>query len=282
MRLAKNATHTTENMEDAALRPVKKDTNTAKDRQFVTALARGLQILGCFSTKTPELNGSDLAKLTGLPQPTVWRLCHTLLELGMLIPTSGDKMRPGLPVLRLGYSAISGLDIIELARPHMQELANRYGAACALAIRDGLDMVMIERCEGHNQLLMNLRVGSSVPIASSALGWAYLAGLPSAPRAHLLAEIEAGNSREWNAVKKDFKKASADFDARGFILNAGTFHKAYNTIAVPIFAADGSIQYSLNCGSAALTLSEQTLHNEVAPKLLALARLLQSALVIRN
>src|SRR5690606_25146051 len=97
-----------------------------KDRQFVTALARGLQILSCFSSATPELSGSELAKLTGLPQPTVWRLCHTMLQLGMLITTSGDRMRPGLPVLRLGHSALARLDAVELARPHMQDMADTY------------------------------------------------------------------------------------------------------------------------------------------------------------
>ncbi|MDP9094946.1 MAG: helix-turn-helix domain-containing protein, partial [Pseudomonadota bacterium] len=59
------------------------------DRPFVTALARGLEILGCFSASRPEIGGSQLAALTGLPQPTVWRLCHTMVQLGFLVAVSG-------------------------------------------------------------------------------------------------------------------------------------------------------------------------------------------------
>jgi DNA-binding IclR family transcriptional regulator len=246
----------------------------ANDRQFVTALARGLQILGCFSTARPELNGSEIARLTGLPQPSVWRLCHTLLELGMLVQTSGDNMRPGLPVLRLGYSAIAGLDILDLARPHMQEIATEFDAACGLAKPDGLDMVFVQRCEGNNQLLMSLRVGSTISMAKSALGWAHLVGLPGVEREKVIAYLQKNDSDNWNSVKKKFAKALSEYESFGYVLNAGTFHKAYNAIAIPVIAEDGSVPYALNCGSATVTMSVSTLRTDVAPRLVALGRLL--------
>ena len=256
---------------------IPKQTSTPpKDRQFVTALARGLQILSCFSAARPQLSGSELAALTGLPQPTVWRLCHTMLSLGMLISASGDKMRPGLPVLRLGHSALVGFNALELARPHMQDLADRYGGACGLATRDGLEMVFLERCESSNQLVMNLRQGSTVPIANSGFGWAYLAGLPIDARAKLIAEIQSNDPNQWNLVKKPFEKALAEFDSQGFVLNEGVFHVAYNTVATPVFGPDGKIAFCLNCGAASATLSVTVLRKKVAPSLVALARMLES------
>jgi DNA-binding IclR family transcriptional regulator len=253
----------------------------ANDRQFVTALARGLQILGCFSAANPEMNGSEIARLTGLPQPTVWRLCHTLMELGMIVQTSGDNLRPGLPVLRLGYSAIAGLDILDLARPHMQEIATQFGAACGVARPDGLNMVFVQRCEGSNQLLLNLRVGSTVPMATSALGWAYLVGLPVVEREKTIAYLQQNDPDNWNSVKKKFAKALSEYESFGYVLNAGTFHKAYNTIAIPVIAGDGSIPYALNCGSAAATMSVGTLRTDVAPRLVALGRLLSLSVLQR-
>lgn len=248
-----------------------------KDRQFVTALARGLQILSCFSATRPELNGSEIAKLTGLPQPTVWRLCHTMLEMGMLISTAGDNLRPGLPVLRLGHSALAGLSTIELAGPQMQELADRYGAATGLATREGNTMVFVARFEGNNQLLMNLRRGSVIPMASSAMGWAYLAGLSPTDRNALVAELQAEDKRGWAAIRKPFTAAMAEYASSGFILNEGIFHAGYNTVAVPVFSPDGQVAYALNCGSAAITLSSTVLRKEIGPKLVALARMLEHA-----
>ena len=138
-----------------------------KDRQFVTALSRGLLILGCFDATRPELSGSQIAKITGLPQPTVWRLCHTMLSMGVLVSVAGDRLRPGLPALRLGYSVLANLSITEAARPHMQALADRFGAACGIGARDGLDVVFVQRCESDSQLLMNLRVGSILAVRAN-------------------------------------------------------------------------------------------------------------------
>ena len=53
-----------------------------EDRQFVTALSRGLEVLRCFTAERVELGTTEIARLTSMPQPTVWRLCYTLSKLG--------------------------------------------------------------------------------------------------------------------------------------------------------------------------------------------------------
>lgn len=249
-----------------------------KDRQFVTALARGMRILQCFDTFTPELSCSELARKTGLPQPTVWRLCHTLQACGMLVAVNGDRLRPGLAVLQLGHAAVAGLDIVELARPRMQALASRHGAACGLAIRSAYNMVFVERCEGESQLIMNLRVGSTVPLATSALGWAYIAGQRGAARARLLADLRAHDPVTMTRIAADLEAALREYDRRGFIVNEGAFHKAYTTVSVPIIAADGTVPYTLNCGAATSVVSAAVQRRLIAPELVALASSLQNVM----
>lgn len=257
-----------------------KPTSEPKDRLFVTALARGLEILSCFSSKSPELSGSELSKMTGLPQPTVWRLCHTMLELGMLIQTKNDRLRPGLPVLRLGISALSGLDVVELARPHMQEIADHYRAACGLATRQGLQMVMIERCHGNNPLLTNLRRGSVVQIADSGLGWAYLAGASEDERNSLIEQFDKANEKRWVTIRKAFFEAYAEYCEKGFIVNSGVFHPDYHTVAVPVLDRNGAFHCALNCGAPLSTLSPQKIRKETGPKLQTLARMLEAGMVL--
>ncbi|HEX8478422.1 MAG TPA: helix-turn-helix domain-containing protein, partial [Telluria sp.] len=48
------------------------------DRQFVSALARGLEILRCFRPGESLLSNSEMARRTGMPKPTISRLTHTL------------------------------------------------------------------------------------------------------------------------------------------------------------------------------------------------------------
>jgi DNA-binding IclR family transcriptional regulator len=248
---------------------------TAQDRQFVTALARGLDILGCFNAAKTEIGGAEIASRLGLPQPTVWRLCHTMTKLGFLVPAPGDKLRPGIPVLRLGYTALSALSPGELVRPHLQELADRFGAAAGVAVRDGSHMRFVERCEGESQLLLSLRVGSLIPIASSAMGWAYLAGLSAQERDALVEEVKP-DPRIWRVVEPPFRRAMKDFAKDGYIVNAGAFHPGYNTVAIPVRGPDGRPAYTMNCGGAAAVLSVGDLRRHVAPRLIELSQLLES------
>jgi DNA-binding IclR family transcriptional regulator len=108
-----------------------------RDRQFVTALARGLEILACFHAGRPQMGGTEIASLLNLPQPTVWRLCRTITKLGYLATDKDDRLRPALPSLRLGFTALSDMTAAELVGPHLQELADEVGGAAGLAVRDG-------------------------------------------------------------------------------------------------------------------------------------------------
>ncbi|MGE4338285.1 MAG: helix-turn-helix domain-containing protein, partial [Pigmentiphaga sp.] len=54
------------------------------DHQFAITLARGLEILRCFTASRPVLSNKQLSALTGLPKPTITRFTYTLARLGYL------------------------------------------------------------------------------------------------------------------------------------------------------------------------------------------------------
>lgn len=244
------------------------------DRHFVTALARGLEILGCFSASRPEIGGTQLAAMTGLPQPTVWRLCHTMVRLGYLVPVSGDKLRPGIPVLKLGRAALASIPLAEAARAPMQAMVDRFGSASGLGARDGGRMVFVQRRLSEAQLVMNLRVGARLPLLTSALGWGLLAGFEDSERDALVAEHAPAEPR-WPEVRDAFRKSVDAFERDGFILNLGVFHGGYNSAAVPVRGADGRPAFALSCAGSATTHSRAFLRRDVAPELLAVARRLE-------
>jgi DNA-binding IclR family transcriptional regulator len=246
-----------------------------KDRQFVTALARGLQILSCFGSSRAEIGGTQLAAMTGLPQPTVWRLCNTMQQLGFLTAAGGDKLRPGLPLLKLGRAALASMPLAEAARARMQALADRFGSASGLAARDGDRMVFVQRCLSDAALVMNLRVGARLPLATSSVGWGLLAGFPTAEREALVARHAAGDPR-WPDVAGQFATAMANYEKNGFILNLGVFRPGYNGAAVPIMDASGRPVFALSCAGAATSHTPALLRRQIAPALLELAASLQS------
>ena len=101
-----------------------------KDRNFVTALARGLEILRCFRRGDLTLTNSDFSERTGLPKATISRLTHTLCELDYLVAdTRVGTYRLSAGVLRLGFSRLAAMDMRDRAKHEMHAL--RMGRARA-------------------------------------------------------------------------------------------------------------------------------------------------------
>lgn len=242
------------------------------DRQFVTALARGLDILRCFTEKRAELSSSEIAQLTGLPQPTAWRLCYTLVKCGFLVSLpSKDKLRLGMPVLGLGLAALSMTHFGEVVQQEMQRLADDFHAAVSIAVPDRLEMLVLKRARSDGMLLVNLHVGSRLPIATSSLGWAYAASLPEAERAQLLEQLAAAHGDDWPQLREHMTQAIAGFDRRGYVVNSSHYHPEINAIAVPIVGEQPRDTMVITCGGPATLVRVPQLENEVAPRLLELA-----------
>ncbi|GAA0510942.1 IclR family transcriptional regulator [Pigmentiphaga sp. GD03639] len=241
-----------------------------EDRQFVVALARGLEILRCFDAEHRQLGTTEIAARTGLPQPTVWRLAHTLQKLGYLVMESGaDKLRLGPAAVALGGAALAGQESLDIARPRMQELADRYQAAVALGRRDGDSIVYLARCQGDSPLLMNLRVGSRIPLYRSAIGWAYLASGAGGERDLALAEAGAPGPEALQA----FQDAVDLYDERGFVIHCRPQHHV-NTVATAI-VVQGNDRYAISCGGPASALPVEAILDEIGPALVKLAAELQ-------
>jgi DNA-binding IclR family transcriptional regulator len=250
------------------------------DRQYVTALARGLEILRCFSARQPELGTTEIAALTGLPQPTVWRLCHTLLKAGYLASArTGDKLRIGVGVLSLGYEAIGSINIGDMAQREMQIVADDFHAAVSLAIPDRLEMVIVKRAQSNSRLVVNLHVGSRLPMEASTTGWAYLAVIPAQQRTLLLRRLEARHGkREWSTRWQKASNAIRNFSKIGYILSGGAYDPDINAIAIPIQPDDGSQFFALTCGAPAAAVPVKTFQLEIAPRLIRVGELIRSAL----
>lgn len=246
-----------------------------EDRQFVTALARGLAVLRAFSSDRRELGSSQIARLTNLPQPTVWRLCKTLLDEGYLLPTaSGEKFQLSPALLSLGHSALSSVPIAEIARPSMQIIADRFDAGVSLGIRDGNAMLLVQRCQGAQAtLVLNLHVGSRLPIADSAMGVAYIAELTEPERREVLDTVRLADEQRWPARQKNLDASLKEYRKYGYIANVSGFHSQLSTVAVAFRSNDGRV-YSLTCGAPSARLDLPQMRNDLAPALLHLARAL--------
>jgi len=244
------------------------DMQDENDRQYITALARGLELLRCFTPKHQHLGNQELSQMTGLPKPTITRLTYTLSRLGYLkqVPNS-SKYQLSVGVLAFGYSMLANVSIRSVAHPYMKELANYAGAAVAMAKRDRLNMIYLDVVQGKGNVTMRRQVGTYLPIHLSSMGRACLAAMPEDEREFLLRAIRDKHADEWDDIKKNLDQAFNDYQEKGYCFSLGEWHKDVNSVAVPYYHEQHGLLV-FNCGGPSFILSPQKLEEDIAPRLL--------------
>ena len=239
----------------------------------MTALARGLSVLGVFGPGNQPLSNAEIAKRTELPKPTVSRITFTLTELGYLkfIEESG-RYQLGVGVLTLGYDVMAQLEIRDVARPYMQELADYADASVYLGMPNGLEITYIEACRTAASMTIRLGVGSRIPLPTTGMGRAYLGALPEAELKALKIRLASEYGKKWPSVEKSMNHAIKLFRQRGFAITIGDWISEANSAGSVIRRADGYPVYAINVGGLSSIITRERLEKDLGPRVLGVAR----------
>lgn len=251
---------------------------SGKDRQFVTALARGLEVLRCFRPRDRHLGNQDIAARTGLPKPTVSRLTYTLTRMGYLYHDEKlGKYQLGTGVLSLGFSLLTNMDVLKIARPLMQDLANYSHTVVSVGTRDRHGMIYLDgRHSTDATVSLRREPGVRVPIASTAMGRALLCGLPQHEREKLMDDIRQRDLVNWPKHKAGIEQALRDYQEHGFCLSIGEWRGDVNAVGVPMLPIAGCRLLTFNCAAPSFVLRQHMLEDDIGPRLVNLVRTIEA------
>lgn len=251
----------------------------ATDRNFVVALSRGLDVLRAFQPNDGLLGNQEIAARTNLPKPTVSRLTYTLTKLGYLTPVPRfEKYKLAPAVMALGYAALANLGVGRLSEPFRQELMRQTGGACAVGGRDRHSMIYFGQARSELTVGVQLDVGSRIPIATTAMGRAYVWALPDEDRATLLRELREHYGSRWTKLRDGIERAGETIAKYGFAMSAGEWQDDVHAVGVALKLNDGTGPYAFNCGAPAFRFTEDRLLNDIGPRLVAMVRNIETAL----
>ncbi|MFA6312063.1 MAG: IclR family transcriptional regulator [Sterolibacterium sp.] len=252
---------------------------TKPDRHFVTALARGLDVLSCFRSGDKQLGNQDIAQRCKLPKSTISRLTYTLTKLGYLHHNDeSGKYRLGVATLGLGSAMLARLDARQMARPLMQELADFSHGMVSLGMRDKLAMIYVENCRSESALTLSLDIGSRIPLATTAMGRAYLAVIAESERTELLERIRGRDEKAWPGIRAGIEKGLKQYRDIGCCCSFGEWQKDVNAIAVAFQPGGGLPAMAISCGGPAFNLDAKFLTDKVRPRLVDMVRRIEASL----
>lgn len=244
-----------------------------KDYRFNTALARGLSVLRVFGPDNNPIGNTEIATRVGLPKATVSRLTFTLSELGYLnYDDDIGRYSLGPGVLTLGYDVMAQMEIRDLARPYMQELANYADASVYLGLPYGTEFIYVEACRTPASMAIRLGVGSRIPMPTTGMGRAFLAALPEKDKAALLELIAPGFGDGWPEVCARMDAEIARAQDCGFAITTGDWISEAHSAGAAICRADGMPVYAINVGGLRSIVTQERLVDDLGPRLVSVAR----------
>jgi IclR family pca regulon transcriptional regulator len=237
------------------------------------SLERGLAILSAFTTARPVLGVSELAREVGLNRSTTHRYVATLAALGYLEQdASTRRYRLGPRVVNLGFSALSSMDLREVAAPHLQQLSDETGHTVNMAVLDGVDIVYIDRCrssrQGQREIDLNLHVGSRLPAYCTSMGKVLLAFLPPDRLAETLGRVEfvrrgPNTLASRSALAAELERVRAD----GLAVNNEELAYGLRSIAAPVRSQSGEVTAAINLAAHRSMVSLEELLAKLGPAL---------------
>lgn len=152
----------------------------------VTVISKAARILDAFTAQRPKISLGELSSITGLTPSTALRRADDLLRAGLLTRDTTGRYAIGSALQRIAMCAPTGVNLIEVAQPVMQELFLRTRYDVGLVVREGVAGLVVARMFGSAGLPMMYTVGSSIPLHATGSGLALLANSSGSDQQEIL------------------------------------------------------------------------------------------------
>jgi len=205
------------------------------NRKGIQSIEIGIGLLECIEQAGGPISLSRIAQLRRMTPSKAHFYLVSLGRVGLVSQDSvGGLYRLGPAALRLGLSALSQCDVVELAREEMARLSALTGDTVFLSVWGHGGPTVISRFDGLNVAPLAVRVGAVMPLTRSATGRVFLAWMPRSHTAALLRQ-EAKARRGREAKASPLERIIAEVRRSGIALTPGAVASEMIAIAAPVF-----------------------------------------------
>jgi IclR family transcriptional regulator, KDG regulon repressor len=223
----------------------------------VNALARALDILEAVADQEGPVTTGQLAARVEVPRSSLHELLHTLRTRGYLtLDASGYALGVRAMLLGDAYRSASGLPA--LARREIERLVEASDETSQVAVRDGAEVLYIDKRDGTQQLRLVSRVGQRLPASCTGVGKALLAALPEDELEALypdgqLPTMTPNSITAWPAFIAELE----DIKRRGVAFDHCESNPAVCCVAAPIRDASGTTLAALSVSVPSVRWSQE-------------------------
>jgi IclR family pca regulon transcriptional regulator len=240
----------------------------ADDRDFVTALARGLAVIQAFTNQSRQMTISQISYKTGITRAAVRRYLHTLAVLGYAHCHDGVRYSLSPKTASLGNAYLSGAPLTNFAQPVLDRLSDTVNEACSMAVLDGADIVYIARAASSRIMSPSLNVGSRLPAYATSIGQLLLAHLsPGDLEAYLRQVTFLPYAKQTITSAAALREELARIRSEGYAIADQQIEVGLRSIAVPVRDRKGAVVSGINIIANSTRVSLAQLRSRFLPLL---------------
>lgn len=204
----------------------------------IQSIVIGFNVLETIADAPGPMALKDLSAATAMAASKLRFYLVSFMQLGLVSqdPASGHYGL-GPAAVKLGLSAIEKLDVVRTSRGEMMALADALGYTVFLAVWGSHGPTVVDRVDGRNRTVLEIRVGSVLPLSSSAIGRVYATFMPKAATSPLLQREKkqrSGTGLVQNIEEFDLEKMQREIRVSRLARASGTLLAGFTAIASPI------------------------------------------------
>jgi len=242
------------------------------DRDYVAALASGLQILKAFDAKHARMTLTEMAGRTDMDRAKARRFLLTLESLGY-VRRDGRNFELTPRVLELGHAFQASNQYRAVIEHYLQDITAEIGESSSLSVLDGTEVVYVVRSAApHRLMAITLSAGTRLPAAYTSMGRVLLAQLPDG---ELDARLESMTLQAHTPYSLTSKAALREDILRvreqGYSIVDQELDLGLRSVATTVFTGNGDLLGAINISTNAARVPLEVLQKDYLPRLRQLA-----------
>jgi IclR family pca regulon transcriptional regulator len=243
-------------------------------------LAKGLAVIRAFTREHAAMSLSDVARSARIPAATARRCLLTLEDSGYVTRNGRNfLLRP--KVLELGAAYLDSMNIEQITRTHLEELASKTSDSAALCVLDGDEIVYVARTSVRTLVRLEAHVGSRFPAHATSTGRVLLAGVSheSLQRYFEQARLYALTERTVTDPSR-LKSLVEECRRSGYSVVEDELAYGVIALAVPVLDQQGRVVAALNTSSHSRRITRARLVRERLNMLQQVSRQISTDLAV--
>jgi DNA-binding IclR family transcriptional regulator len=219
----------------------------------IQVIERMMSLLDALSRKSESVSLKDLSQITGLHPSTAHRILNDLVLARMVDRTEPGSYQLGMRLLEMGNLVKARLNVRDAAAGPMRELHRLTGETINLSVRQGDEIVYVERTVSERSGMQVVRaIGGRAPLHLTSTGKLFLANDDiRAVRSYSMRTGLSGQTRNSITDLSRLEQELDDVRRRGFARDNEELELGVRCIAAGIHDDAGNLVGGLSISAPA-------------------------------